>query len=548
MNMRCATLLLCVLLLAGCGGGGSSNSAKTTTPMPMGEIAAHDDSYTFYLPTGWSGYFFQDLYVLQNDTVPPGDSLTLVAVSTPAHGTVDAAVTCTFSIPEVPPPPPVPCVNYNPNSGFIGTDTFSYTVQDSFGRTASAQISVTITDHYSVQGKVSAPTGSIDATQVGFEGQTERTTIAADGSFAFNVAIGGASNVLVAEAPNGAPSLRAWLGSVGEPVPGSDSTPPGTSFDLHEVRLDAFSTAVHAALMAQSPAPPVEGMALDWPDVFDRATLIQLALEAGGASAGLPSPIAIASDASVRAQLRTRFGDAAIAQRRQQLLGDATLVPLLPASAVPTHFIAYAADSSTWTAVLFVQITSTSTAHYVTAWGGGEATLQSSSGAMLITPMSGPVAAIGPLRLQLIGAAGGNEFAVSVQSNGQLGNQLWNAELAPALLVASDGQETALPTVVTPTNFILTTHVLPTCTPPAGAMSPATHTFAFHDDWSGLVTDTNTAFEWMQSGVLWIRYADLSAATYIATTRTLNGGDRVIALTNFADGEQVLCAGVDTAQ
>ncbi len=69
--------------------------------------------------------------VLANDTDPdPGDSLTIVAVATPANGTTQ--ITAGQQI------------NYTPNADFNGDDTFTYTVEDAAGAQTDATVTVTV--------------------------------------------------------------------------------------------------------------------------------------------------------------------------------------------------------------------------------------------------------------------------------------------------------------------------------------------------------------------------------------------------------------------
>ena len=67
---------------------------------------------------------------LANDTDPDGDPLAVSTWTQPASGTV----ACSAST----------CV-YTPNTGFVGTDSFGYTVDDGRGGTASATVVVTVT-------------------------------------------------------------------------------------------------------------------------------------------------------------------------------------------------------------------------------------------------------------------------------------------------------------------------------------------------------------------------------------------------------------------
>ena len=67
---------------------------------------------------------------LANDSDPDGDPLAITAWTAPSSGTVS----CTAS----------GCI-YTPNTGFVGTDSFSYTVDDGRGGTASATVVVSVT-------------------------------------------------------------------------------------------------------------------------------------------------------------------------------------------------------------------------------------------------------------------------------------------------------------------------------------------------------------------------------------------------------------------
>ena len=68
---------------------------------------------------------------LRNDTDPEGHPLVIVDVTAPAHG--EAVIGVDGS-----------SIGYSPDPNFNGTDTFSYTVSDGFGGTASAAVTVTV--------------------------------------------------------------------------------------------------------------------------------------------------------------------------------------------------------------------------------------------------------------------------------------------------------------------------------------------------------------------------------------------------------------------
>lgn len=68
--------------------------------------------------------------VLGNDSDPDGDTLSITSVGTPAHG--QAVRNSDGSI------------SYTPQAGYSGVDTFSYTIADGNGASATAQVTVTI--------------------------------------------------------------------------------------------------------------------------------------------------------------------------------------------------------------------------------------------------------------------------------------------------------------------------------------------------------------------------------------------------------------------
>ncbi|WP_222615311.1 Ig-like domain-containing protein [Persicimonas caeni] len=68
---------------------------------------------------------------LDNDSDPEGDTLSVTATNTPAHGAVTINADNT--------------ITYTPNADFAGTDSFTYTVSDGNGGTDTAQVDVTLT-------------------------------------------------------------------------------------------------------------------------------------------------------------------------------------------------------------------------------------------------------------------------------------------------------------------------------------------------------------------------------------------------------------------
>lgn len=100
---------------------------------------------------------------LANDTDEDGDSLTIVDVSQPAHGSVSSGVSSSLT--------------YQPDAGFTGTDRFTYTVTDNRGMTATATIEVRPLESQSrkllsVGDVVTSPKGDLTVLKLGAAGST----------------------------------------------------------------------------------------------------------------------------------------------------------------------------------------------------------------------------------------------------------------------------------------------------------------------------------------------------------------------------------------
>ncbi len=67
--------------------------------------------------------------VLANDSDADGNPLQITAVAAPAHGSASVSAGK---------------ISYTPTTGFVGVDTFSYTLADDKGATSTAQVSVTV--------------------------------------------------------------------------------------------------------------------------------------------------------------------------------------------------------------------------------------------------------------------------------------------------------------------------------------------------------------------------------------------------------------------
>jgi cysteine-rich repeat protein len=122
-------------------GGTSTASLFVTVTAPTQDhppIAVDDDLVTAEDTEG-------DVFVLGNDSDPDGDALTVTAFSQPAHGSV--AISAGFA-------------SYVPDADYNGLDSFTYTIADPSGATASATV------HITVSPVDDAPVASDDATSL----------------------------------------------------------------------------------------------------------------------------------------------------------------------------------------------------------------------------------------------------------------------------------------------------------------------------------------------------------------------------------------------
>ena len=122
------------------GGDGADIGAfevQGTCAPPNSPPVANNDSATVLENSGANV-----IDVLANDSDPDGDALTITAVTQGAHGSV---VNNTSN------------VSYTPGANFFGTDSFTYTISDGHGNTATATVTVrvdsppvAVNDSYSV--------------------------------------------------------------------------------------------------------------------------------------------------------------------------------------------------------------------------------------------------------------------------------------------------------------------------------------------------------------------------------------------------------------
>jgi len=111
------------------GRGGTATATVAITVQPAIAVnhppVAQNDSFTVAQDSTANS-----LNVLANDSDPDGDPLTIATVSAPAHGTATIAGNR---------------IRYTPSAGYSGSDSFTYSIADGRGGTASATVSITIT-------------------------------------------------------------------------------------------------------------------------------------------------------------------------------------------------------------------------------------------------------------------------------------------------------------------------------------------------------------------------------------------------------------------
>jgi hypothetical protein len=179
---------------------GPAPASPTPSPGPQVPPAPQDNTVT--VPTS-GGPTVLDL--LGNDTDPNGDPLTILSITQPAHGQAVLNANGT--------------VTYTPDVGYAGADSFTYTVSDGHGGTASAAVSLTVGGAAPAPTSPS-PTGSPPATAPAAVSPA-RTGLAATGSaYALYATLGSWSiltgAVLIGLSYRGV--LDAWLPVLAFPV------------------------------------------------------------------------------------------------------------------------------------------------------------------------------------------------------------------------------------------------------------------------------------------------------------------------------------------
>jgi hypothetical protein len=143
------------------------------------------------------------LNVLANDSDPDNDPLTVSGATAPAHGA--AAVNADNTI------------TYTPAAGYTGPDSFTYTIGDGRGGTASGAVSITVTS----PGEFGPP-----------------YDIAVFGDVPYSSSAVSKYQSMIASINAGSPLFSVHVGDIG---PGSSSTCTAATVDRETARFDTFT-------------------------------------------------------------------------------------------------------------------------------------------------------------------------------------------------------------------------------------------------------------------------------------------------------------------
>ena len=131
--------------MAGDGHGGTAKGAVAVTVRNRLPVAQPDTAVTDVgVPV--------DIAVLANDSDPDGQPVTMVVLGQPVHGTAAAN--------------PDGTVRYTPPAGYVGADSFTYTITDGQGGSAQSAVTVTVRNRPPVAGADTAATDANTAIDV----------------------------------------------------------------------------------------------------------------------------------------------------------------------------------------------------------------------------------------------------------------------------------------------------------------------------------------------------------------------------------------------
>ena len=307
-----AILAMAAALSACGGGGGGAPSAPAPAPATPVPSALADTVVVSYNKN-------TTLTVLANDTATNSGTPKLVSATAPAHGTATVSGDT---------------IVYAPTAGFIGKDTFSYTINAGAGSaTSTAAVSVTVNADLTLAGKaVDVPANATITVAVG----SKTTTVTADatGNFSAPVALDTpASMITITAQGTGAQSHVKLVSLVGDSqlVLGAAGAAASITPDmLAGLKVSNFSTALYAhATRKNGGVVPATQQALD-----DAAANV-------GASELL----------QMAAVIRSLTGSTGVAARRTLPAGAADVLALVGNNALYTQFVKQIAPSALFTEI-----------------------------------------------------------------------------------------------------------------------------------------------------------------------------------------------------
>ena len=272
-------ILAMAAALTACGGGGGrnapapANAALTSVPTAVADVAAVSLNKS------------ATLEVLQNDTVTNGGTLALISAGTPAHGSATISGKT---------------IVYTPAAGFIGKDSFSYTMGSGLA-SATGQVAVTVTAELTLAGRaVDMPPNASIAIAVG----SKLTTVTADanGNFSAPVTLDTPDSMISITAQgSGAQSFVKLISLVGDSrlaVNAAGASTTLTPAMLPGLKVTNFSTALYAqATRKNGGVVPATQLALDAAaanvgvsELLQMAALIRSVTGSAGATPGHALP------------------------------------------------------------------------------------------------------------------------------------------------------------------------------------------------------------------------------------------------------------------
>ncbi len=178
--------------------------------------------------------------VRANDADPDGDPLSVTSVTQGANGSVVIDIATGNPI-------------YTPNAGFVGTDSFTYTIDDGFGATSTATVTVTVNAvapvnnaPIAVADSITVAEGGVATTLNGGATSLLANDIDADGDPLVAVLVAGPSNGTLTLNPNGTFS---YIHN------GSETTTDSFTYKVNDGTVDGNTVTVNINVTPVNDAP-----------------------------------------------------------------------------------------------------------------------------------------------------------------------------------------------------------------------------------------------------------------------------------------------------